>query len=385
VDARHVIPCFATTSPGLEPILVDELRAVGFSTARPGRSGAHFETDRAGLMRACLVLRTAHRVLWTLGTAPARDAQALYGGVRRIADWPSLVPPSSTLAVFATAKDSAFRDARLAALTTKDAIVDAVRDALGERPNVDAADPDLLVRVRVHGKKAIVALDAAGRASLHARGYRTEAGEAPIRETLGAAMILASGWDRRSPLLDPLAGAGTLLIEAALLARDRAPGLLRGGFGFERWADHDPAVFDAVRARVAAGAVERSAELWGCDADPGAVAMAEANARRAGVAGDLRLSHRRLVDLFNPAPRARTGVVVANPPYGQRMGELNEARELLILLGARLREHFPGWTACVIAPARLVDALGLRVARQWPVRSGTLPLAVVRCDVPRRR
>ncbi|MCA9518229.1 MAG: RNA methyltransferase, partial [Myxococcales bacterium] len=178
------VPCFATTAPGLEPFLERELRELGFEGLSRGPSGVAFEADRLGFMRACLSLRTAHRVLRTLGTADASSPEALYASVRRLVDWPAMAPPDKTLAVYATARDSVFRDARLAGLTVKDAVVDAVRDALGARPSVDTKDPDLLLRVGVKGRHAVVSLDGAGKDSLHARGYRRDAGEAPLRETL---------------------------------------------------------------------------------------------------------------------------------------------------------------------------------------------------------
>lgn len=376
--------CFATTAPGLEPFLADELRALGFDGVKPGHSGVAFAADRDGLVGACLELRTAHRVLWTLGDVDARDRDALYRGTRAVARWAGLIPPDKTLAVFATTRDApVFRDSRIVALTVKDAIVDAVREARGARPSVDVADPDVVVRVAVKGARGVVSLDGAGRTSLHARGYRVDAGEAPLRETLAAAMIMASGWDGRAPLVDPMCGSGTLLIEAGHIAKRVAPGLVRLDHGFERWPGHRRDRLLRLRTALQARTVRARPLLQGFDVDEAALSAARGNAERAGISGSIGLALGDVRSLDNPAPRGAVGVVVSNPPYGHRLGDDGSARRLLEALGARLRAGFAGWTCCLVLPRSLEGAVGLPIGQRWPTRSGDLEVAVVRYRVPR--
>lgn len=373
------VPCFATTAPGLEPFLERELRELGFEGLSRGPSGVAFSADRLGFMRACLALRTAHRVLRTLGTADASSPESLYASVRQLVDWPAMAPPDKTIAVYATARDSVFRDARLAALTVKDAVVDAVRDALGARPNVDTQDPDLLLRVGVKGRHAVVSLDGAGKDSLHARGYRQDAGEAPLRETLAAAMVLASRWDGGTPLVDPVCGAGTLLVEGALWSRGVAPGLLRERFGFERWVGHDPAELEELRMLLRRRIDVARGAIVGRDTDADALAITRENAARAGVADGMDLALGDVAELAPPP--GGPGVLLANPPYGHRLGARGDAESLVAALGQSLRERFAGWTACVILPPELVPLLGLPIERSLLTRNGPIDVELVRIRV----
>ncbi|TNF23453.1 MAG: RNA methyltransferase [Deltaproteobacteria bacterium] len=377
--------CFATTAPGLEPFLAEELRALGVAGVKPGASGVAFRGDRETLMRVTMSARTAHRVLWTLGDVDASSRDALYQGVRAIARWQGLIPPTKTLAVFASVRDApAFRDTRMAGLTVKDAIVDAVRDAVGARPSVSVDDPDVVVRLAVKGNRGVLSLDGAGRTSLHARGYRTEAGEAPLRETVAAAMILASGWDARTPLVDPMCGSGTLLIEAAYIAKRVAPGLLRDAHGFARWTGHRQDLLLRITTELKKEHTRRCPPLLGRDVDPALLDVAWDNAERAGVSSALRLERGDVRALVNPFPDAPTGVVVANPPYGQRLADDRAARELVAALGGRLREQFPGWVGCFILPrGGLARALDLPIEHRWPTKNGALDVEIVKVRVPR--
>ena len=377
--------CFATTTPGLEPLLAAELRELGLDRVSEGPSGASFAGDRAALMRATLASRTAHRVLWTLGDLDVSSRESLYRGVRAIARWEGLIPPDKTLAVFASVRDApAFNDTRMASLTVKDAIVDAVRDVRGSRPSVSVDDPDVVVRLAIKGRHGVLSLDAAGRTSLHARGYRTEAGEAPLRETLAAAMILASGWDGRSPIVDPMCGSGTLLIEAALFAKRVAPGLLREDFGFNRWPGHRADLYKRLRSDLERATVRRAPPILGLDRDGELLAVARANTERAGVPSAITLERADVRALVRPFPAAPPGVVVTNPPYGQRLETDRAALALLEDLGARLRAEFRGWTACVVLPrGGAARALGLPIDRRWPTRNGALEVEIVRCPIPR--
>jgi 23S rRNA G2445 N2-methylase RlmL len=362
---------FATTSGGLEPFLEGELRALGAPRVRRVTGGVAFEGDRALMVRACVELRTAHRVLWVLGEVGAHDAEALYRGVHGLARWEGLCPPDRTLSVRATlGPGSGIRDGRFAALKVKDAIVDRVREAVGARPSV-SEEADVRVRVRLHGGRATVSLDAAGQ-SLHARGYRQEGGEAPLRETLAAAVAMATRWDGRWPLIDPLAGSGTLLIEATLLARRIAPGLVGRRYGFERWPGHKPQHLEAALEDARTRVVPLGAAVLGRDRDPEALAGARHNAERAGLGGDLAWE---VADaLVAAAPPAGHGTLVTNPPWGGRLA-VDEA--WYPGLGRTLRETYRGWDAWVLVedPAALA-AIGLPVGRQLALRNGPVDLVL---------
>jgi 23S rRNA G2445 N2-methylase RlmL len=360
---------FVTTSPGLETPLLRELEQLGFDRPVKGRAGATVRADRAGLERLVASSRLAHRVLWTLGEVDARDGDRLYRGAFDLVRWPGLVPTGSTLAVFATTRDTpAFRDARFAALRVKDAIFDAVRAATGARPDVDTVHPDLVVRVSVARGRGVISLDAAGRTSLHARGYRTDAGDAPLRETLAAALTRLAGWDGQEPLVDPMCGSGTIAIEAALTAAGTLPGHLRADYGFMRWPgfrrDRYESWLDKARVPTAG-----PPHIFASDVDPAVLAVARVNADRAGVrdAIDFRLADAETLTLSGVGP----GLLVTNPPWGGRMGDLDSTSDLLRRVGAHWREAFAGWRAAVLVPDREVAlALGLRSLELRPLESG---------------
>lgn len=370
--------CFATTAPGLERVLAAELRALGYARVEIGPSGAGFMTDRAGFERAGLTLRTAHRLLWVLAEIGAADADDLYTNLRRSVHWEGLIPPDRTLAVDASARDNAaLRDGRFVALKAKDAIVDTVRDARGTRPSVELEAPDVLVRVTVRGPRAIVALDGAGKAALHARGYRLVAGRAPLRETLAAGVLMLAGWTGAEPLVDPLCGSGTLPIEGALLARGIAPGTLGRRFGFERWPGHRADRFAAAISELRRAARPRATvSITGSDRVSDATRDAQSNAMRAGVAGDVRFD---VADARSWTPPAGPpGLIVANAPYGERLEDRAGAHELMEALGRRWREVARGWRAAVLV-GHPDDARALALGRteMFALKNGELDVTLV--------
>jgi len=365
----NLLKAFATTSPGLERVLADELVQLGAKQVHKGRAGCGFSADRVGFERVTLSLVTAHRVLWTLGEVEAQDAERLYRAVRELVRWQGIVPADKTFAVFATCRDTpAFRDARFAGLRVKDAIVDAVRDATGQRPDVAPDDPDVLVRVSIAHGRGIISLDAAGKTSLHARGYRTEAGEAPLRESLAAALPRLAGWDAKVPLVDPMCGSGTILIEAALAARHIAPGNLRRDYGFMRWpgfkATRQDAAIAALRAHVRPNL---EPPLIGFDLDRALLAVAAANAERAGVSADIRFA---VGDATSVSDLPDEGLLVTNPPWGARMGDELSTVELLRAVAAHWRTR-GRWRAAVLVPDQeAAHALGLLEERVIPLEAG---------------
>ena len=334
---------FASAAKGTEPALRDELRRLRFRGVRADRGGVHFEGDWQDGYRACLWSRVALRVLSPLATFDARGERALYAGVRAL-DLDFALGVEQTLVVSAACRSSQLTHTQYLSQLTKDAIVDRIRDRSGARPNVDRRDADVHVFVHLVNDVATVYLDLAGE-PLHRRGYRDPSAEAPLRETLAAALVVYSDWDEQSPFCDPLCGSGTILIEAALLARNVAPGLSRRRFGFERWAQFGASERQRMQElRAAAKAAERAdtPPIIGRDASPRALEAAQASARRAGVKLELELL--ALKDLKLPDA---SGSLVTNPPYGRRLERGPELEREL----ARLVDDHENWNATLLLPA----------------------------------
>jgi putative N6-adenine-specific DNA methylase len=348
---------FATAAKGTEPALRDELRELRLPRVRADRGGVHFEGEMVDAARACLWSRVALRVLLEVGTIDAPSGDALYEGTRAI-DWSAWLTPRTTLAVRATTRSSQLTHSQFVAQRTKDAVVDRLRDRFGERPSVDREDPDVLLAVHVAADRATLYLDVGG-ASLHKRGWRSRAGEAPLRETLAAAVLRLSGWDRERPLLDPMCGAGTIAIEAAGWARRVAPGLGRDKFGFERWASHDDALrrhVDLLRAEARAAKLPSGPRILASDADAHAIANVRDNAHAAGV--DIVVERRDVRDL---EPLDPPGFVVTNPPYGERL----QAEETLYDDLARALRKLHGHTIAVLAGTPAIPRAMRREPEKW--------------------
>lgn len=311
-DAK-VLHFFATAPKGTEGVLRDELNEARFRKVRADRGGVHFEGPIGEGMRACLELRIAARVLCAIAEFDAADGQALYDGVRNV-DWSEYIEPRHTLAVRASCKDSMLTHTQFIAQRTKDAIVDQQRARYGTRPNVNTEDADLGVFVHLVRNHVTLYVDLAGEA-LHRRGYRTRIEEAPLKETLAAAILRLSGWNRAVPLVDPMCGSGTFPIEAALWARSIAPGIFRSRYAFERWVCHD-----AVRKRLWSDLREKAIGRQRADSpfiagsDIGVLDAAKTNAKAAGVT--VRFSRG---DVRDVEPTEPPGFIVTNPPYGERI------------------------------------------------------------------
>jgi putative N6-adenine-specific DNA methylase len=309
---------FATCAKGTEGALRRELAGLHLAEVKGDRGGVSFQGELEAGMRACLHSRTAMRVLLELARFPAPTAEALYEGVRAIA-WPDWLTVRSTLAVEATVGSSGITHSGFAALKVKDAVVDVLRDALGARPDVDPKDPDVRIVLHLHRDQAALSLDLAG-APLHRRGYRAAMTEAPLKETLAAAALLLGGVDPALPLVDPMAGSGTLAIEHALRARRIAPGLSRA-FGFQRWPAYrggPQSLWDRMKAEARAAALPRApAPILARDGHPKAIEALRRNAAAAGVLADLAIEKADARDL---QPIAAEGTLISNPPYGERLG-----------------------------------------------------------------
>ena len=369
---------FAPCAKGFEYLLVDELKSLGAVEAREALAGAHFSGDATLGYRACIWSRLASRVLLPLAEFPANEAEALYEGVHGI-DWATHLAPGRTLAVDAVGRSTGLVNSVYTAQKAKDAIVDRLRADTGTRPDVDPQHADLRVHVALRQGRAIVSLDLAG-APLHERGWRRGSGEAPMRETLACAMLLRAHWPQvhaaGGPLVDPMCGSGTLLIEGALMAADVAPGLRRERWGFQGWAGFDAAAWRALReeaqARAQAGLKALQPVFHGSDTNAALIGACKGNAQTAGVAGFVQLRHAP-VSRLEPPPAAAPGLVIANPPYGERLGAGEALLATYREFGDALRRGFSGWHAAFItSDERLARATGLRARRTYTLYNGAL-------------
>jgi 23S rRNA (guanine2445-N2)-methyltransferase / 23S rRNA (guanine2069-N7)-methyltransferase len=387
---------FATCPKGLEYLLRDELRAIGAEDAREALAGVHFSGSIELAYRACLWSRLASRVLLHLAEFDAADADALYAGVQTI-DWSQHLAVDGTFAVDAVGGGGALKHTQYVALRTKDAIVDQFRERVGSRPDIDVERPSVRVNVRLHKGRATLSLDFAG-TPLHRRGWRQGQGEAPLKENLACAMLLRAGWPTIAAsggaLVDPMCGAATLLIEGALMAADVAPGLKRDYFGFLGWRGHDAPVWERVlgeaNERAVAGLRSLAPVFFGYDHDPGVLNEAKRNAQAAGVAGFLQLARQSAEHLHRPAGCDTPGLVITNPPYGERLGERMALGTLYRAFGERLRSEFVGWHAAVIvSDDELGHALGLRADKRYVLYNGALECRLLTFDLaeaaPRER
>lgn len=369
---------FATCPRGVEPLLAGELAALGAAHAAERKGGVRFEGDLDVAYRACLWSRLASRILLPLARFDLPDADALYAAARGV-DWPELFEAGSTFAIDVAGRSPAIGHTRYAALRVKDAIADVFRDRLGHRPSVDADHPDLRIHLHLDGSEAGLSLDLAGE-SLHRRGYRRAGAEAPLKENLAAALLVRAGWPEvwaaGGTLLDPLCGSGTLVIEAGLMVADVAPGLARQRQGFEAWLGHRPKLWRELRAdaegRREAGLARKLPPLRGSDISAAAVRGARENAGRAGLGQLTQFSVGEAVDV-RPIGDV-LGLVVANPPYGERLGQESELIKFHSLFGATLKQHFGGWKAAVFtARPDLGPRLGLRAHDTYSFYNGALP------------
>ncbi|OGT62521.1 MAG: hypothetical protein A3E85_00735 [Gammaproteobacteria bacterium RIFCSPHIGHO2_12_FULL_45_12] len=377
---------FATTPKGLELLLVDELKGLGASMAAEKLAGVAFSGDLTLAYKVCLWSRLANRVLLNLAKVPAMTPEALYQGVQSI-DWREHVASEGTMAVHFIASQSTITHTLFGAQKVKDAIVDQFRKACGIRPSVDTVHPDVSVYVYLYRDIASIYIDLSGQ-SLHRRGYRLSAGAAPLKENLAAAVLIRAGWPaiakQGGTLLDPMCGSGTLLIEAAMMAADVAPGLARDYFGFEGWLPHQAAIWASLIAEAALRQTEGMKQLptmVGFDNDPEAIAMAFENIERAGLMGKVHVEKREL-NVFAPKASDQPGLVMTNPPYGERLGEVEALKLLYAELGERLKEAFQGWKAAIFtANPDLGKQMGLRAKRYYALFNGALPCKLLLFDV----
>jgi len=375
--SEDICACFAAVPRGAEEIAAAELLNMGIAGAQAGRGGVAFTTDRAGLYKANLWLRTASRVLVQLTVFPCSNPAELYAGVHAI-DWTCLITPAMTLAVDCSLRDSALTHSGFVALKTKDAVVDRIREACGSRPNVDTGSPDVRINVHLHKNICTVSLDSSGD-PLDRRGYRLERNDAPLRETLAAAVVALTGWDGSIPLADPMCGSGTIPIEAALVAGQVAPGLQRP-FGFQRWLDYDENLWERLLKEAESDMRRLPVGLiTGYDQDSRALKLASRNAAKAGFEGQIHFFHAAL-DVFQP--EGDTGVVIINPPYGKRLGDEEELKELYCQIGDIMKKRCRGWTGYVLTGnLELAKYIGLKASRRFVLFNGAIECRLLKYEL----
>ncbi|MBK9419487.1 MAG: class I SAM-dependent RNA methyltransferase [Flavobacteriales bacterium] len=335
----------AQTMYGLEPVLVEELLRLGAKDVSKHNRAVSFRGDLGFLYKANLCLRTALRVLVPVDDFPVQNEQDIYAGIKKI-PWEVFMGVDDTFAFTAKLNTEHFGHSQYVALLAKDAVADRFREKTGKRPSVDAEDPMLRIRLFISGDRCSVALDSSGD-SLHKRGYREQTNLAPLNEVLAAGMIMLSGWDRMSNFVDPMCGSGTLLIEAALLAANIPPGAYRKGFAFQRWNDFDAALWEKIHA----GAMERISGnkpvILGGELSKNVARKAETNIAIADLKDEIEVKNVAFEDL--PAPEGR-GVLIINPPYGERMDEDEDINGLYKMIGDTLKKNWSGYDAWVLTP-----------------------------------
>ena len=376
---------FASCPPGVADLTAIELRACGATHTRELKLGVLFEGALETAYRACLWSRTASRILMPLANFPAATQEALYEGVSSI-DWAQHLAASGTLAIEFGGSSAGIKHTHFGALKTKDAIVDQLRERTGQRPSVELERPDVRLDVRLDRDRATLSLDLSGE-SLHRRAYRARGVAAPLKENLAAAVLLRSGWPaiaQTGDFVDPMCGSGTLVIEAAMMALDIAPGLLRSYFGFIGWRGHDRELWqrliDEARARREATAARRIV-LRGYDNDAAAVHAAIENSERAKLRGFVHFERRELERLVRES-EAPTGLLATNPPYGERIGDQQRLQALYETLGRGLREHFQGWKAAVLTGnPPLAKAIGIHARRSHTLFNGRIECRLLRFEI----
>ena len=356
----------AKTFQGLEEVLAQELIELGANDVQIGRRMVSFSGNQEMMYRANFCLRTAVRILKPISHFRARNADEVYKAVKEI-EWKNILDLDTSFVVDTTVYSTEFRNSKFVAYKVKDAIVDYFMEREGKRPNISVANPDLRLNIHIAEENCTLSLDSSGE-SLHLRGYRTATVEAPINEVLAAALIKMSGWKFDCDLIDPFCGSGTILVEAALMARNIYPGVFRQKFGFENWKDFNPELLSSI---FEDDSNERTFEhrIVGSDINLRAVEAALANAKAAGVADLITVEQREIRDFKKPEMPA---VLITNPPYGERLRP-EDLSDIYRTLGEKLKREFQGGEAWIISSREeLFDSMRLRPSFKVPLQNGSL-------------
>lgn len=356
----------AKTFQGLEEVLAKELTALGANNIQIGRRMVSFTGDKAMLYRANFSLRTALRILKPIKHFQAHNADEVYEAVKAV-DWSSIMDENRSFSVDAVVFSNEFRHSQYVAYRVKDAIVDYFREKTGNRPNVKISNPDLYVNIHIAEESCTLSLDSSGE-SLHRRGYRQEAVEAPLNEVLAAGMLLMTGWNGECDLIDPMCGSGTIPIEAALIARNIAPGVFRQGYAFEKWNDFDADLLEEIYND---DSQERdfNHHIYGYDIKQQANVIAQRNVKAAGVSQDVTLDVRDFAEFTQPSEKS---IIVTNPPYGERIST-DDLLGLYEMIGSKFKHEFRGNDAWVLSYREECFAkIGLKPSVRIPLYNGAL-------------
>lgn len=382
---------FVTCPKGLEYLLEAELQTFGMEPIRNAPAGVWANGSLEAGYRACLWSRLANRVILHIADVNATTADVMSNGVAGL-PWQEHIPATGSLKVNFIGQNEEIRNTQFGAQTVKDGIVDCMRTSTGQRPSVDAGNPDVLVSARLNRGKLSVGIDLSGE-SLHKRGYRTEKGAAPLKENLAAALLMRAGWpdiaESGGQFIDPMCGSGTLVIEAAMIAMDLAPGRKREAFGFERWLGHDPEAWLGLRQEAERRAHDGKARMelnstvfHGYDQDPRVIATAQNNIRRAGLEDRVQVARQDITELRKPDTGFDTGLMLVNPPYGERLSERKALGPLYRSLGEIAKNQFAGWRLGVFTGApEYGKSLGLRSYKQYKLFNGKLPAQLLLFDI----
>lgn len=356
----------AKTFMGLESVLAEELIALGANNIQIGRRMVSFSGNKELMYRANFQLHTAIRILKPIATFKARSAEDMYDEVKKI-DWSLYIEKGKTFSVDSVVYSDEFRNSRFVTYKVKDAIVDQFREKIGDRPNVSVTNPDIRLHIHIAEDEASLSLDSSGE-SLHRRGYRQESVEAPLNEVLAAGMILMTGWKGETDFIDPMCGSGTLLIEAALIARNISPGVFRKEFAFEKWPDFDADLFDMIY-NDDSQEKEFNHHIYGYDINIKAVNTARLNVRAAGLTKDITVEEQDFKDFSKPQQKS---IMITNPPYGERISTPNLLNTYK-MIGERLKHAFGGNDAWILSyREECFDQIGLKPSIKIPVFNGSL-------------
>ena len=356
----------AKTFQGLEEILAEELTTLGANDIQIGRRMVSFTGDKRMMYKANFCLRTAIRILKPIKNFTAKDADEVYNQIQAI-PWEEYLDVNKTFAIDAVVFSEEFRHSKFVSYKVKDAIVDYFREKTGKRPSVRINNPDVLLNIHIAHTTCTLSLDSSGE-SLHRRGYRQEQVEAPLNEVLAAGMVLMTGWRGECDLIDPMCGSGTIPVEAALIARNIAPGVFRKGFAFEKWVDFDSEMFDEIYNDDSQER-EFTHKIYGYDNSPKANEIATHNIKAAGVSKDVTLKLQPFQQFEQPQEKS---IIVMNPPYGERIST-NDLLGLYQMIGERLKHAFVGNEAWVLSyREECFDQIGLKASQKVPLFNGAL-------------
>ena len=360
----------AKTFKGLEDVLAKELIELGANNLQIERRAVSFIGDKRMLYTANFCLRTASRVLVPIATFKAKKTDDIYEQVKQL-DWAQYMTAKTTFQIDATVYSDLFRHSQFVTYRVKDAIVDWWMEHGGVRPSVQLTNPDMYLNVHIAGDTVTLSLDSSGE-SLHKRGYRVANTQAPINEALAAGMLLLAGWKGQSDFYDPMCGSGTLLIEAALIARNIAPGIYRKGFAFEKWADFDADLFEDIYSDDSRER-EFSHKIYGSDAGYYAVQAATKNVQSANLQRDIEVKQIRVEELRLADKNTEGALVMMNPPYGERLSQDKNVLRLYQDMGTALKHQFSGATAWIISSNEdALKCVGLRPAKKIHLVNGDL-------------